>query len=92
MPNTGVEAPFGVGFSDACNSEIEGRAELELGAIFPTWDSTSMIGDRNKITSEDDDSLSPPLSTIGNPREWSFPIGLWGHRERCQRLRLGIGV
>ena len=51
-----------------------------------------MIGDRNNITSEEDDSPSPPLSTIGKPKEWSFPGGLWEHRERCHRLRLGVGA
>ena len=45
VPNTGVEAPLGVEFHVAFNSEMGGRAELELGAIVPDWDSTSMIGD-----------------------------------------------
>ena len=45
VPNTGVEAPLGVEFPVAFNSEIGGRAELELGAMVPDWDSTSMIGD-----------------------------------------------
>ena len=71
------------------NSEIGGRAELELGAVVPDWDSTSIMGVRNNITSEEDDSPSPPLSTTGNPKEWSFPGGLWEHRERCHLFRLG---
>ena len=75
----------------AFNSEIGGRAELELGAMVPDGDSTSMIGDRNNITSEEDDSPSPPLSTVGKPKEWSFPGGLWEHRERCHLFRREIG-
>ena len=35
VPNTGVEAPLGVEFPVALNSEIGGRTELELGAIVP---------------------------------------------------------
>ena len=57
--------------------------------MVPYWDSTSIRGVRNNITSEEDDSPSPPLSTTGKPREWSFPGGLWEHRERCHLFRLG---
>ena len=53
------------------------------------WDSTSIIGVRNSITSEDDDSPSHPLSLRGNPSERSFPGGLWEQRERCHLFRLG---
>ena len=47
------------------------------------------MGVRNNITSDEDDSPSPPLSITGKPKEWSFPGGLWEHRERCHLFRLG---
>ena len=89
VPNFGVEVSLGGELPGTSNSEIGGRAELELGAMVSDWDSTSIRGVRNSITSDEDDSPSPPLSTTGNPKEWSFPGGLWEHRERCHLLRLG---
>ena len=89
VPNFGVEVSLGGELPGTSNSEIGGRAELELGAMVSDWDSTSIRGVRNSITSDEDDSPSPPLSTTGNPKEWSLPGGLWEHRERCHLLRLG---
>ena len=69
VPNFGVEVSLGGKLPETFNSDIAGRAELELGAIGPDWGSTSMMGVRNIITSDQDDSPSPTLSIRGKPNE-----------------------
>ena len=67
--NLGVEVSSGEELPETFDSGIAGRVALELAAMDLDWDSTSIIGVRNNITSEDDDSPSPPPSLRGNPSE-----------------------